>query len=343
MNFKRWLEVSQMDPYEAMGVLGLDDFAGKVLTKDVLDRIYRQKAMEWHPDRNADKPEATKMFQQIQAAFEKLEEYIGQELPGASMPSGTASVPRRYRPVEETAKNYSEDQIREFAQRIEELGYFQFSMRHKTEMLPMDLGDFAYRAIGSADFTRSLKKYNKDSAEEIFTLIKEAMEMDKATFPTSIVTATINEKWNEGWITYHYPLSAGNIETRSMFGYSEKFGYRSMSFKAAAKRKTSAGKLGKNSREVRVAVETYLHQNGLQRLRSGGRDVYYGTPANQGARTVEGSMIKLQPKAFKMVKRSRSGGKMFESNIKSFAYSHLTNEILDMAINWVKVRSQGPE
>jgi len=99
-------------------------------------------------------------------------------------------------------------------------------------------------------------------------------------------------------------------------------------------------KMGKNSKAIRMKIEEYLISNGLMKLRTGGRDVYYGVASNQGPRTAEGRVIKLQTQAFKMVRRYRSGGAIQEINVRSYPYGHVTEEILDIAINWVVTTSQ---
>jgi len=319
-----------MDPYEAMQHMGLENLAGKNLDKDTLDIAYRALAKKWHPDLNPGEPEAVSKFKKIANAYERLVQFIGQQLPRAGEVSHVSPPISPTPGARMGAQSYSESDIETFAQQIVDLGYFQFVLRQKTERLPFTLLRFSDASIGSAEMTRSMRKYGKDNFEGVIDLIKKTMKMDNATYPTNIVAAIVKENWKEGWITYFYPLSEGNIATRRMFGIGGEFGYRSISFKAPPKRKQQKGVGMKRS-----AVEVYLSQNGLQRLYSG-RNVYYGLPENQGPRTVEGEVIKLQPKVFLLVSRSRFQGKIHEIKIESSPYGRLTPGILDSAIKWVR-------
>jgi hypothetical protein len=358
MEFKQWLESAiQMDPYEAMEVMGLKNLAGKTLDQAFLMQTYRDLARERHPDLHPDDPEATSKFQELQNAFEALRDLVGQTLPGSRGPSPRAGS----RPgshwgggggVEGTPhqtglhqpENYTEQDIDDFAKQMSDLGYFKSIKKQSATWVPMTIMRFSDASIGSAEKTQTLTaKSGLNNAEGVLKKIKETMEADGATYPDNIVTVVVRPNWEQGFITYYYPRRS---DTERMFGIHNPWGYRSIVFQAPPKKKKKAAGVGMK----RADVEAYLTQNGLKRLRYGGRAVFYGLPQHEPSgrvKTIYGEVIKLQPKVFKLVSRSQydRGYKKetMEVNVRSVNYGDLTQDFLDKAIKWVKVKAGAEE
>jgi curved DNA-binding protein CbpA len=53
------------DPYKVLGV-------ERNATQEDIKKAYRALSLKWHPDRNPGKPEATAIYQSINAAYEIL-------------------------------------------------------------------------------------------------------------------------------------------------------------------------------------------------------------------------------------------------------------------------------
>jgi len=54
-----------MNPYEILGV-------GRDADEETIKKAYRKKAMEYHPDRNPDNPQAEEKFKEVAEAYERL-------------------------------------------------------------------------------------------------------------------------------------------------------------------------------------------------------------------------------------------------------------------------------
>jgi len=351
MEFKQWLEAAiKMDPYEAMEVMDLQNLAGKTLDQAVLMQAYRDLARERHPDLHPDDPEATSKFQELQNAFEALRDLVGQTLPGSRgpvpttgyRPGGVTGTPHQtglHRP-----ETYTEQDVEDFAKQMADLGYFKSIKKQSATWVPMTIGRFSDASIGSAERTQTLNaKSGLNNAEGILGKIKEIMAADGATYPDNIVTVVVRPNWEQGFITYYYPRRS---DVERMFGIHSNWGYRSIVFQAPPKKKKKQPGVGMKRSEV----EDYLTKNGLKRLSYGGRATFYGLPQHEPSgkkRTIYGEVIKLQPKAFKLVSRSQydRGYKKetMEVNIRSVSYGALTKDFLDKAIKWVKVKAGAEE
>ena len=63
-----------MNPYSVLGV------ASDASEEDI-KKAYRRKAMQWHPDRNLNNPEAEAEFKKVQAAYDALTKPASTETP----------------------------------------------------------------------------------------------------------------------------------------------------------------------------------------------------------------------------------------------------------------------
>lgn len=57
-----------MEEFDYYEILGL----GKGSSQEEIKKAFRKKAMQYHPDRNPDNPEAEEMFKKINEAYEVL-------------------------------------------------------------------------------------------------------------------------------------------------------------------------------------------------------------------------------------------------------------------------------
>ena len=68
---------------EALKLLGIDDddndassFNGVLLDRIAIKKAFRRRALQWHPDRNRDDPNASKQFQDAVAAYATLLSHV---------------------------------------------------------------------------------------------------------------------------------------------------------------------------------------------------------------------------------------------------------------------------
>ena len=330
MNFYKWLKLHEAvvkDPYEAMEVLGLKGLAGQVLDAETLKLAYRKMAAQYHPDVNPSE-DATEKTVMINGAKEVLDKYVGRTLPndrGTSTYnySGYSSSPSssytRDRGNIYKENSYTESQIKEWADKLADLNYFQLVVKAFVQYMPAfsDFGEYS-NSLGSQESTNKLTKGNKTvTADDLLAIIKRAMSHDGVNYPTDIVDMKINERWGEGWVTYRVNR-----------------GYRSICFKKIKEAKKKAPGVGMK----REDVVNYLYEKGIRSL---GNDLY-GYFSHMDGRTVIGIMIRLQPKVLKVVRRYRHQeyGKSIIGEVNvvngTFNYGDLTKEILDKIIAYVE-------
>jgi hypothetical protein len=321
MNFRDWVISEQLSPEEAITVMGLEG----IFSKEQLEERYRRLALQMHPDRNPS-PNAHEEFKKLQAAYETLTPYIGQDATKATIVQSQQDQPK-------PRKRYTEQDVENLAKWVVDNNYYKFIFRQMAERLPWTFsGNFERETIGAKEWEKSLNKINYFSVEKIVELIGRAIQQDGAKYPDFIVGIGTNENWKEAWVTYQCPLP--NVDVRAMFGWKNQYGWRTLSFKPGSAPKKKG--VGMKKEDVR----SQLLQAGLRSLPHGGSGDYFGDELNIDGRTISGYMIKLQPRAFVLVSRSRldRGYKkeMHEFKIKSLPYGKLTPQVVDNAINWFR-------
>jgi len=358
MEFREWLlwEAGYgpvTDPYEALQLLGLDDYSGKRLDDTILSSAYRIAARKTHPDSGGDKEE----FQKVAAAYEILRAFAdsGQTLPttpgqtrahtGFGSGFGTRppapNVPTRDRPEE--APVYSEADLKQWAEQVAAKGFVQVIQKEKKDTLGA-MGHWQY-PMGSKVRTWKLSRFGNDNPEGIITTVRDIMRQARVEEPWADKVVQINIYDAYAFINFIWPLSEDAIEHNKrtaahlsrLFGREYKadtFGYCTIEFNAPPKPKKKGGGMKAN------AVSEYLANNGLRYVGGGGKNTYYGLTAHQEGKTPLGYVVKLQKAVFKCVYRYRyTGGYRSEiREVEKFSkpYGQLTPEILDKVIEWVK-------
>jgi hypothetical protein len=362
IDFRTWLMIEAgigpvTDPYEALQILGLGNYTGKSITKSILDSAYREVARKTHPDMGGNKED----FQKTAASFEILQRFAdsGQTLPSSPGQTRThtdfgsgfgttrpaPNVPLRHRP--ENAPMYTVQEINDWAQQIASKGFFQVIQKEKKSTLGA-MGDWKY-PIGSKKKTWKLSKFNDDNPEGIVRTIKSIIaetqqeDNDILNWHTKIIAMQIYDQY--AFLNFIYPLSEDDLDTNKRVAAqmsrvfrrehpANTFGYCTIEFNAPPKPKQKGLGMKPN------AVSEYLANNGLRWISGGGRNNYYGLSAHMQGRTPLGYVVKLQPAAFKCIRRWRyTGGykpEIKETDILVKPYGQLTTEILDKVINWVK-------
>ena len=360
MNFSEWLLLYEAgygpvtDPYEALQLLGLDDYSGKPLPRATLDVAYRAAARKAHPDMEGGNKET---FQKIAAAYELLQSFAdsGQMLPSGpgqtrthtSFGSGfgtrppAPNVPTRDRP--EDAPTYSEAELRQWAEQVAAKGFFQVIQKEKKDNLGA-MGSWEY-PMGSKIRTWKLSRFGNDNPEGIITTVQDIMRQAGVndSWANNVVKVQVYDAY--AFLNFIWPLSESAIEHNKrvaaqlagMFRrehFADTFGYCTIEFNAPPKPKKKGAGMKAN------AVSEYLANNGLRYVGGGGKNTYYGLTEHGQGRTPMGYVVKLQKAVFKCVYRYRyTGGYRSEvREVEKFSkpYGQLTTEILDKVIAWVK-------
>lgn len=344
LNFSEWLynEAAVKDPYNAMEILGLTDFAGQTLTAEVLRNAWKHLARQYHPDVYKGE-DAHDKSSSINGAYEVLLKYVGQPLPSSASatppPKSTSSSSysggyespfgsHRSDYYSSKYNHYSDAQVDEWINNLISKNYFQLVIKDSLEYptFGQDFGEYSSH-MGSQIQT---KKLNNPSFVDLKGIIHTLMQRDKSDFPKNIVDMKINERWKEGWITYIFYRE----------GKSSPM-YRSIVFKETKVPVKKPAGVGMKKDEV----ENYLTSKGMTYLGSSsgvGAGSYYGYPEHRDGKTFIGTILKLQAKVVNVVKRYRAdyygASKVEEIKLKSFNYGDLTPTICDEIIAAIEKR-----
>lgn len=334
MEFKTWFNIQEaailMSPWEAVQTLNLQDKVGETLSPEILSSIYRNIALNNHPDRNPS-PEAVQIFKKATEAFEVLQKYIGQPIPGehggTHIPNQTPDSYRRWGRMLAPIGRFSIDDFNNWIKEIVNKQYFQvkvrgvvsfpsFGMNLATDTTsPFGSVVKTFRVTGYAKSGSVIQKTPEDSIRELFAPYMHT------TIPEMIVDLQVRESWKEAWITFETPSGK----------------YQSISF-AAIKKVVKDPTAGMKKEDV----EEHIRASGLVFAGSYTAGTNYGISSDP-----IGLFIQVGPKTVRLIKRYRTdyyGKKKIDViNIRTEYYGKLKKETLDVYINHIKRKATQSE
>lgn len=321
MNFKQWLTESsiEMNPWEAMEIMQLQDLKGQVLDANVLRTKFFELSRKYHPDRNLGDDNSLEMMVKLNNANATLSKFIDKVLPSEKQetpsyssqhePSDFYSGFKKGRPKD--SKTVSEQDVMAWCEETLQKNRTVLFFRH-----PYTGFDYGFRiGIGPYGSKSSRKTLPENTTpKDLFDIIKQSI----TNFPDSLID--IGHSKFESYLTFlnkSNNFSSISLETK----------------KTPVKKEAGVGM-------KREEILMYFEKQGLTVLRQTKEADYFGF-YNQP--TQESTFIRVKQKKVDIVSVQKVdyGYKKVNNDVmvtKEFYFGTVTEKILDALIFVLKRR-----
>lgn len=304
---------------EAFRILGLAPGA----PEDEVKRAYRRLAMENHPDRVGDSPEALKKIQLINAARAVIEagEDAGRKYEPASEPYDDTywqHFRTQYGP--KPSGHYGDSDLRRLAEAVLEKNLLQVMIRHQVPWVPVDAG---HQRGGAWSYYRPFGPKARTQRIPPDTTPERLAELLKGLVKGKLFDLVIKDR--ESWVTWES---------------SDGRHYQSVSFepvKAPVKKDPSAGMTPQQ-------IDDQLRREGLAVVAGGNKYSYWGP---RGHTPKVGIFIRQAQKTLRVVSRrqvDQGYKKTIDDNplAPEVYFGQLKPETLTKWANFVKAKNAQP-